>query len=109
MKNNQPEKVFRLGQVSVSVFVNVVVNDGDERMFRSVSLQKRYTADGENRFGTSFTRSELPLAAELLGAAFTHIASMELSDSVGRDWHGIVARTFQSTGSDDAEVKGGAK
>ncbi|QEG21023.1 hypothetical protein [Mariniblastus fucicola] len=111
MKSNQPERVFRLGSISASVFVNSVPDsDVPEREFRCVSLQKRYSVDGESRFSSTFNLSDIPIAIEVLRIAFNHVASMELDVAVARDWHGIAERTFRATGSQStADAQGGAK
>lgn len=111
MKSNQPERVFRLGSISASIFVNVSSSsEGEDREYRSVSLQKRYSVEGESRFGSTFNLSDIPLAIEVLGIAFNHVASMELDVAVARDWQGIAERTFRATGSQSAaEAQGGAK
>ena len=40
----KPEKVFRIGPVSGSVFVNEVQTDGGKRTIRNVNLQRRQSA-----------------------------------------------------------------
>jgi hypothetical protein len=111
MKSNQPERVFRLGSVSASIFVNSVPDsNGQEREFRSVNLQKRYSVDGESRFSSTFSLSDIPIAMEALNIAFSHIASMELQVADSRDWHGIAERTFRVADNQSASIAdGGAK
>ncbi len=42
MASKTPEKTFRIGLVSASVFVNEVDGDGGKREIRNVNLQRRY-------------------------------------------------------------------
>ena len=76
----QPEKTFRIGYVSASVFRNEVsVGEGDEtRTFRAVSLQRRYRDDdGDWKNSTSFGLSDLPSAIRVLELAQRHVESIE--------------------------------
>jgi hypothetical protein len=43
------ERIFRIGDVSASIFVQ---ETGNDRCFRTVSLQKSYLADGECAYPT---------------------------------------------------------
>ena len=65
MAKKSPEKVFRIGYVSASVFVNETQLDGGKREFRSVNVQRSYRDKDETRFTSSFTLSELPQAIRL--------------------------------------------
>jgi hypothetical protein len=76
--SNHPEKVFRIGFVSASVFSRSFQKDGEpERVIRSVNLQKRYLDNGEAKFSSSFGLGELPQAIEALRLAMAHVASEE--------------------------------
>ena len=100
MNANQPEKIFRIGSVSASVFVNTVVRDGKpDQTIRNVSIQKRYVVDGEAKFSSSFGLAELPLAIEVLRLALKHLVRMELDVTPRRDWDPIAEQTF--IGRDD--------
>ena len=78
MNRNKPEKVFRIGYVSASVFARKIEKDGEpDRIVRSVNLQKRYVDDGETKFSSSFGLGELPQAIEALRLAFGHLAEQE--------------------------------
>lgn len=75
----QPEKTFRIGLCSASVFVNTVPkkDGGEERTYRSVSLQRRYR-DGDNwKTSTSFALADLPAAIAVMQMAMNHVASQE--------------------------------
>ncbi len=69
----KPEKTFRLGRCSASVFVNA----GKEKPFRSVSLQRRYREGEKWKTATSFTLADLPDAVAVLQLALHHVAAQE--------------------------------
>ena len=78
MNRSKPEKVFRIGFVSASIFTRKIERDGEpDRFVRSVNLQKRYKDEGEAKFSSSFGLSELPQAIEALKLAMNHVASEE--------------------------------
>ena len=70
----QPERSFRIGSCSASVFVN---ETADRRTFRSVSLERRYRDGEEWKSSTSFALSELPAAIAVLQLAMQHVAHKE--------------------------------
>jgi len=71
----KPEKVFRIGSVSASVFVNEV--DQGKRHMRNVNLQKRYRDGDEWKSSTSFGLAELPQAMAVLDLATKYVADKE--------------------------------
>jgi hypothetical protein len=78
MNRSHPEKVFRIGYVSASVFARKIEKDGEpDRIVRSVNLQKRYLDNGETKFSSSFGLGELPQAIEAMRLAFDHLAEQE--------------------------------
>lgn len=77
MAENKPERVIRLGSVSVSIFVRDIEHDGEKRTIRSVNLQKRYR-DGDNwKYTNSLGLSELPLALRALELATRFVEARE--------------------------------
>jgi len=70
----QPEKVFRLGSVSASVFRN---ESSDRRVFRSVNLQRSYRDGDRTRYSGSLTLSHLPNAIAVLQMAFDYLTPLE--------------------------------
>lgn len=77
MPQNRPEKVFRIGYVSASVFPHEVQSDGGNRTIRSVTVQKRYL-DGEDvKYSSSFGLTELPQAIRVLQLAQEYVESRE--------------------------------
>ena len=75
----KPEKVFRIGSVSASVFVNEVETDNGKRKIRNVNLQRSYRDDGEWKTSSSFGLGDLPQAMEVMRLALDHVASKEAS------------------------------
>ncbi|TWT61652.1 hypothetical protein [Rubinisphaera italica] len=77
MANKTPEKTFRIGLVSASVFINEVDRDGGTRQIRNVNLQRRYR-DGDNwKSSSSFGLADLPNALRALQLAMQHVESIE--------------------------------
>jgi len=75
--SKSPEKTFRIGSVSASVFVNEVQGDGGKRKIRNVNLQRRYKDGDEWKSTSSFGISDLPQAIRALQLAQTHVESIE--------------------------------
>lgn len=75
----KPEKTFRIGAVSASVFINRAKTGGS---FRSVSLQRRYKDGDKWKTSTNDTLSDLPAAIALLQVAMNHVASVEAQPKV---------------------------
>jgi hypothetical protein len=71
---SQPEKVFRLGAVSASVFRN---ESSDKRVFRSVQLQRSYRDGDKTKYSGSMNLSHLPNAIAALQMAFDYLAPLE--------------------------------
>lgn len=77
MATKKPEKTFRVGYVSASVFVNDAETEGGKRQFRSVTLQRSYRDGEETKFVSSFGLAELPQAIRVLQLAQQHVERME--------------------------------
>ena len=74
----KPEKTFRLGSISASVFVNTVDNqEGGQRSFRAVLLQRSYRDGGDWKTSSSFRLADLPAAIAVMQMAMNHIAPIE--------------------------------
>lgn len=70
-----PEKAFRLGNVSGSVFLNPSESGRD---FRSVVFQRSYrTESGDRRFSNSFNASDLPVLERVLKLAQEYVEQLE--------------------------------
>ena len=77
MAQKKPEKVFRIGFVSASVFAHDVETDDGKRTLRSVSIQKRYMDGEEAKYTSSFGLTELPQAIRVLQLAQQYVESHE--------------------------------
>ena len=83
---NKPERIIRLGLVNAAIFANVreATADQDERVLRSVQLQRRYRdADGTWKTSTSFDLAHLPAAIEALRLAFQYLVEREAEGGPG--------------------------
>ena len=65
-KANKPLKVFRLEDVSVSVFANERTIDGDRVTFYNVSMSKTYKKGNETRRTQSFGSNDIAKLIQLL-------------------------------------------
>lgn len=73
-----PEKVFRIGLISASVFVNEVDGDNGKREVRNVQLQRRYRdADQGWKSASTYGLADLPNAIRTLQLAQEHVESIE--------------------------------
>src|SRR5262249_13696188 len=80
MAKQKPEKVFRVGYVSASVFVNTATREGEqgEREFRTISLNRSYLDDeGERQSTSSLSLGDLPNAIRVLQLAQAHVEAKE--------------------------------
>ena len=72
-----PEKVFRIGSIAASIFVNDVQTDGGKRQVRNVALQRRYRDGDDWKSSTSFGLADLPNAVRVLQLAQGHVERSE--------------------------------
>ena len=77
MSSRKPERVFRIGFVSASVFAHDIESDDSKRTLRSVNLQKRYLNGEEVKYTSSFNLAELPQAIRVLKLATDYVESCE--------------------------------
>ena len=80
--NRRPEKVFRIGYVSASVFTREVSGDGGTRTLRSVRIQKRYMDGEEAKYTDSFSLAELPQAQRVLQLATNWVEQHEADQDI---------------------------
>ena len=73
----KPEKVFRIGFVSASVFLHDIQGDDGKRSVRSVHLQRRYLDGNEAKYTSHFNLAELPQALRVLQLATDYVESCE--------------------------------
>lgn len=82
MTKQKPEKVFRIGYVSASVFVNTAEREEEgetvEREFRTVTLQRSYLDDkGRRQYTTGLSLGDLPAAVRVLELSLAHVEARE--------------------------------
>ena len=77
MATRKPEKVFRIGYVTASIFTREVDTDDGKRTLRSVNVQKRYVDGEEVKYTSSFGLAELPQALRVLQLATNHVEQQE--------------------------------
>lgn len=75
MSKQSPERTFRIGNVSASVFLQ----KGGEREFRTVALQRSYLDGDERKYSSSFALQDLPTAVRVLQMAQAHVEEAEVS------------------------------
>ncbi|MGZ0172025.1 MAG: hypothetical protein ACKVHE_20975 [Planctomycetales bacterium] len=73
----KPEKVFRIGFVSASVFAHNIDTDDGTRTIRSVSIQKNDKDGDEVKYTSSFDLAEMPQALRVMQLAQAHVESEE--------------------------------
>lgn len=71
--SNKPVKIYRLGALSCSVFLN----QSGERQFHTTQIQRRYRDGEETKFIYSFTLADLPLVIQLAQMALDYVATQE--------------------------------
>lgn len=85
--NRRPERVFRIGFVSASVFVHDITSESGTRTVRSVHVQRRYMDGNEAKYTSYFNLAELPQAIRVLQLATNYVEACE-SLIVDSDQHG---------------------
>ncbi|MCH8913395.1 MAG: hypothetical protein IIA33_07480 [Planctomycetes bacterium] len=74
---SKPEKVFRIGYVSASIFVNEIETEGGKRTVRNVNVQRRYKDGSEWKSTSSFGLGDLPCALRVMQLALQHMETVE--------------------------------
>ncbi len=70
----QPEKRFKVGACTASIFVNEVSTGNGKTMMKNVSLQKAYKdKDGQFQHSTSFRANDSPKAILALSKAYEYL------------------------------------
>ena len=82
MASRKPEKVYRIGYVTASVFAREVDTDDGKRTLRSVNVQKRYMDGEEAKYTSSFGLAELPQALRVLQLATNYVEQQEATVSL---------------------------
>jgi hypothetical protein len=81
--NNKPEKQFKTGAISATIWNNSLQKDGKLMSFATVSLQRSYQKDGQWQSTSNLRVNDLPKAALVLQKAYEYLAFKENSDTAG--------------------------
>ena len=81
MASKSPEKTFRIGLVSASVFANEVDGEGGKRTIRNVNLQRRYRDGDAWKSTSSFGVADIPVAMRVLQLAQEYVEQHEVETS----------------------------
>ncbi|QDV48509.1 hypothetical protein [Gimesia fumaroli] len=81
--NNPPEKVFRIGFITASVFGHEIETDEGPITVRSVNVQKRYKDGDDVKYTSSFNLAELPQAVRVLQMAQGYVERAEAEIILG--------------------------
>ena len=81
---NQPEKKFRAGSISATVWLNQGKSqDGKPSQYRTISIQRGYKDKKDQWQNTnSFRINDLPRAALMLTRAYEYIVTQQQDDSM---------------------------
>ena len=78
---SKPEKVFKMGAVRASVFVNPIQRDGQTIALRKVVIEVRYRDKAGQWQGTSsLSVNDLPKAITALQHAYEYLLSRQFAD-----------------------------
>ena len=73
----KPEKVFRIGFVSASIFAREIDTEEGSITVRSVNIQKRYKEEDEVKYTSSFGLAELPQTIRVMQLAQCYLEKQE--------------------------------
>jgi hypothetical protein len=76
-QKNQPEKTFRLGLISATVWLNEIDTEDGSAEIRNVTLQRRYRDGDEWKSSSSLGVQDLPQAIRVLQLAQQYIEPLE--------------------------------
>lgn len=78
MKENTPEKTFRAGAISATVWNNMTEKNGETVTYNTVTFERSYKDDsGAWKTTNSLRTNDLPKAALVLQKAYEHLALAE--------------------------------
>lgn len=78
---NLPEKKFRAGVVSATVWLNQTEKNGKAASYRTISLQRGYKDKNDQwQNTTSFRTNDLPRATLVLNQAYEYLVTQQRND-----------------------------
>ena len=83
MEKNQPEKKFRAGSVTATIWKNIAEKDNRTIEYRTVSFERRYKDRNDEWQSTNSLRvNDLPKAKLVLGKAYEYLILKEHENGV---------------------------
>lgn len=80
----KPEKKFKVGVLSISVWKNATVKDGKTVEYRSISLGRSYKKNGAWQNSTASLRvNDLPKIAVMIDEAYKYLIMNNQNEQVG--------------------------
>lgn len=76
-EGNKPEKKFRAGAVSATIWKNTGKKDGDEFEYRTVSIDRNYKDGDDWKTTNSFRVNDLPKLANVANKAYDFLVAKE--------------------------------
>ena len=80
-QKNKPDRTFRLGPISATVWLNEVDTDSGSAEIRNVTLQRRYRDGDDWKSSSSLGVQDLPQAIRVLQLAQQYIEPLEATVS----------------------------
>ncbi|MFH1174048.1 MAG: hypothetical protein V1725_02890 [archaeon] len=81
MGKNLPEKKFRAGAVSATIWANTTTRDGKVATYNTISLERNYKDKNDTWQTTSTLRlGDVPKAILVLSKAYEHLALNDATD-----------------------------
>ena len=78
---SRPEKRFRCGPITASIWTEAKTVDGDLVKFHSISIDKAYLSGDEWKHTNSFAAEDLPKVALVANEAYRYIRLTESDQS----------------------------
>jgi hypothetical protein len=75
--SHQADKIFQIGFVAASVYVEKHMSPLGERLLRSVVVQRSFIDEGEIRYSSTLGLAELPQAIRVLQLAQNYVEACE--------------------------------
>lgn len=83
-QNTRPEKKFRAGALSISVWKNATVKDGKAVEYHSISLGRSYKKNGTWQNSTASLRvHDLPKLAVMIDEAYKYLVMNNANEQTG--------------------------
>ncbi|MBT7903509.1 hypothetical protein HN587_06620 [Candidatus Woesearchaeota archaeon] len=75
MEKTMPVKVFKVGAISASIWVNKIQKDGKEFAYSTISLERNYKdREGQWKKTNSMRLNDIPKATLILNKSYEYLA-----------------------------------